>query len=252
MDKKISVLLVDDNIKIIQELSSYINAQSDMSIAGTACDGQEALIQIQKTKPDIVILDLIMPKLDGIGVVKQLNTMPIYKTPKIVLYSIFESGMKMVSSIHTNIEACLLKPQKSEYICDVIRSVIEKNKIGWDNIITDKCKDADLEEVVTQALIKIGIPAHLQGYQYCRSAIILSIKDTYLVDKITKDLYPGIAKLYKTTPSRVERAIRHAIITAWKRGNPQILNKYFEIGQGKPTNAEFIATVADLIRLSMK
>lgn len=246
MNQKISVLIVDDNVEITQELSSYINAQSDMTVAAAAYNGEEALNLIQTAEPDIVILDLIMPKLDGFDVLERLETMSLVKNPKIVLYSVMERGMEFVSSlIHTNIDSYILKPQSCEYICNVIRSVMTKSKILWSD-------DSDLEVVVTQYLKALGVPAKYRGYQYCRSAIIMLIRDTKLAHKITTKLYPQIADIYFTKPSCVERDIRCVIKKSLNRGNPQLIKRIFGFEHYEPSNSELLVGVADQIRLQMQ
>jgi two-component system response regulator (stage 0 sporulation protein A) len=263
MNKKISVLIADDNEDVVNELSEYLRAESDMEIAATAYNGEEAYGLILETHPDVIILDLVMPKLDGIGVLKKLQKSPMPQKPKIVVYSISSVAINMASSVNPSISYCLLKPQSCERICEVIRDVAAFPKTVSDtaaariNSLPQKSnEDADLETVVTDFIHELGVPAHIKGYQYIRSAIMMVVENMDLLNFITKQLYPEIAKAYNTTASRVERAIRHSIEVAWSRGKPEIMNEIFgytiHTGKGKPTNSEFIAMVADRIRLTLK
>ncbi len=263
MNKKISVLIADDNEDVTSELSTYIKGETDMEVAAVAYNGEEAYALILETHPDVVILDLVMPKLDGIGVLKKLQKSPLIKQPKIVVYSISSIAINMAASVNPSVVYCLLKPQSSERICEVIRDITSVTakvsaipSTAVSASLPDKNTEADLETVVTDFIHELGVPAHIKGYQYIRSAIMMVVENMDLLNFITKQLYPEIAKAYNTTASRVERAIRHSIEVAWSRGKPEIMNEIFgytiHTGKGKPTNSEFIAMVADRIRLTRK
>lgn len=263
MNKKISVLIADDNEEVANELSSHIKGETDMEVAAVAYNGEEAYELILETHPDVVILDLVMPKLDGIGVLKKLQKSPLPKRPKIVVYSISSIAINMAASVNPCVDYCLLKPQSCERICEVIRDMASVSvkipsvpSVARSASIPAKSEDADLETVVTDFIHELGVPAHIKGYQYIRSAIMMVVENMDLLNFITKQLYPEIAKAYNTTASRVERAIRHSIEVAWSRGKPEIMNEIFgytiHTGKGKPTNSEFIAMVADRIRLTLK
>ncbi|MCC8159805.1 MAG: sporulation transcription factor Spo0A [Oscillospiraceae bacterium] len=262
MNNKISVLIADDNEDLVTELSQHINEQSDMTVIAAAHDGNETYELILETKPDAVILDLVMPKLDGIGVLKRLQNTVLPKKPKIIVYSISSIAINMASSVSSSIDYCLLKPQSDERICEVIRDIVLVPNVAAvpaapkSLAVTQKNEEIDLETVVTDFIHELGVPAHIKGYQYIRSAIMMVVENMDLLNFITKQLYPEIAKAYNTTASRVERAIRHSIEVAWSRGKPEIMNEIFgytiHTGKGKPTNSEFIAMVADRIRLTLK
>lgn len=262
MNNKISVLVADDNEELTSELSEQIKAENDLELAATAYDGEEAYKLILETHPDVVILDLVMPKLDGIGVLKKLRSTPLPKKPKIIVYSISSVAINMASSV-AGVDYCLLKPQNCERICEAVRdlSAISKQTVipAMQKVLSAspaKEEEIDLETVVTDFIHELGVPAHIKGYQYIRSAIMMVVENMDLLNFITKQLYPEIAKAYNTTASRVERAIRHSIEVAWSRGKPEIMNEIFgytiHTGKGKPTNSEFIAMVADRIRLTLK
>ena len=260
MENKISVLIADDNIDITQTLTNHLKTFSDMKAVFTASDGVEAYKLILETTPDVVLLDLVMPNLDGPGVLKKLRNTQLAKKPKIIIHSISAAAINMALSAYPEIDYCLLKPQSDERICEVISDIAFEKKATVVPITpksisnTVNNEEADLETVVTDFIHELGVPAHIKGYQYIRSAMVVENMD--LLNFITKQLYPEIAKAYNTTASRVERAIRHSIEVAWNRGKPEIMNEIFgytiHTGKGKPTNSEFIAMVADRIRLTLK
>lgn len=261
MNNQVSVLIADDNEELTNELSDYIRSQSDMTISSIASNGEEAYELILETQPDVIILDLVMPKLDGIGVLKRLQNTTLTKKPKIVVYSVSSIAINMATNVSQLIDYCLLKPQSYERVCDVIRELTMVTKpsvvpITQHEISTQKAENVDLETVVTEFIHELGVPAHIKGYQYIRSAIMMVVENMDLLNFITKQLYPEIAKAYNTTASRVERAIRHSIEVAWSRGKPEIMDEIFgytiHTAKGKPTNSEFIAMVADRIRLHLK
>ena len=263
MNNKISVLVADDNKDVREELCTYITAEQDMHLAAAASDGEEAYEMILETRPDVVILDLIMPKLDGVGVLKRLNASPLPKRPKIILYSASSVAINMAASVSPSADYCLLKPQSPERVCEAARDLTASfgmSKIPVPSKLSAAAEarnePADLETVVTDFIHELGVPAHIKGYQYIRSAIMMVVENMDLLNFITKQLYPEIAKAYGTTASRVERAIRHSIEVAWSRGKPEVMNEIFgytiHTGKGKPTNSEFIAMVADRIRLTLK
>lgn len=257
MNKKISVLIADDNKELNNGIFEFIKTQPDMT-AYQAFDGNETFNMILETQPDIMILDLVMPNLDGIGLIKKLKNTKLEKTPKIILYSISSLAINVASSLG-NADFCMLKPQPNERICEAIRDLISAPAVPdapQAPAPSAKTHTKDLETAVTKVIHDLGVPAHIKGYQYMRTAIMMVIEDMNLLNYITKTLYPDIAKLYNTTSSRVERAIRHSIEVAWNRGKQELTNEIFgytiHSGKGKPTNSEFIAMVADKIRLDMK
>ena len=258
MKNLISVLIADDNSELAKELSDYIGAQADMRVASVAENGKEAYELIKETSPDVVILDMVMPELDGIGVLKKLQSAPTSKKPVVIVYSISTLVRTVETVLNLGADYYLLKPQSPERVCDTIREftgVIAPQKASLPEVKTD-AKSYDLETIVTDFIHELGVPAHIKGYQYIRSAIMMVVENMDLLNFITKQLYPDIAKAYNTTASRVERAIRHSIEVAWSRGKPETMNDIFgytiHTGKGKPTNSEFIAMVADRIRLQIK
>lgn len=266
----IRVLLADDNRDFIEILREYINTQEDMILSGVAYNGNDALELIKKEEPDVVVLDIIMPHLDGLGVMEKLGT--VSKRPRVIILTSFGQENMTQRAVQLGADYYILKPFDLETLGKRIRqlvgtteitpsmSSISKSVIQTDslsNVEKSGNKGAKIVEVeVTKMIQQMGVPAHVKGYQYLRDAIVSVINDVSLLGAVTKELYPMIAKKYNTTPSRVERAIRHAIELAWDRGNIEFMNKFFgytiNVDRGKPTNSEFIAMVADKLRISDK
>ncbi len=214
-------------------------------------NGTSALRLIESEKPDIAVLDVWLFQLDGIGTMKKaFSETPNTETSFIITMEGLNRRLFM-DSINSGASLCLPKPYSIESLFSHIENLTEnKEKI---NIEADELSGGELEYQITKIFHQIGIPAHIKGYQYLRTAIMYSVKDPEMIGNITKTLYPTIAKVYKTTTSRVERAIRHAIEVAWDRGDVDTLNSYFgytvQSSRGKPTNSEFIAMIADSLRL---
>lgn len=254
---KVKLLIVDDDKKYSEEIEDYIKTTDDISSAGCAEDGEEAVDMIRLTQPDVVLLDVILPKLDGIGVLRRVSASDMPVKPMFIINS--ASSLPSLYEVAASYGASyfMIKPQKAESICDVVRDLCGIKRTHKAEVpagISDKAYD--LETLVTDFIHDLGVPAHIKGYHYLRTAIMMVVKDMDLLNYITKELYPEIAKAYQTTSSRVERAIRHSIEVAWTRGKPQTMNEVFgytiNTGKGKPTNSEFIAMVADRIRLKVK
>ena len=258
MKKSISVLIADDNTELARELSDYIATVSDIDVVATAVNGKEAFSLMHETKPDAILLDMVMPELDGIGFLKKLQNTKLDKRPTVIVYSISTLARTVETALTLGADYYLLKPQSNERICDTIREFTKEPLPMHQDIVNGiaKSDNQDLETIVTDFIHELGVPAHIKGYQYIRSAIMMVVDNMDLLNFITKQLYPDIAKAYNTTASRVERAIRHSIEVAWSRGKPETMNEIFgytiHTGKGKPTNSEFIAMVADRIRLQTK
>ena len=270
MKEKISVLIADDNQEFSHTLSNYINAQDDMEIIGMAKDGTEAVEMIVNIQPDVVLLDVIMPHLDGLGVLERVNTMNSNKRPICIMLSAVGQDKVTQKAITLGAEYYVVKPFDIEILIKRIREIkFFKPNQESNNFITKDAKqpyidisnkngnkEENLEALVTNIIHEVGVPAHIKGYQYLREAIMMVVKDIDVINQITKSLYPKIAYKFNTTPSRVERAIRHAIEVAWGRGQQEIVEKIFgytiSASKGKPTNSEFIAMIADKLRLELK
>ena len=253
---KIKVLIADDDERYANELSDYINTSEDLTSAGIALDGEEVMGMIEQTKPDAVVLDMILPKLDGMGVLRRIAMSDIKEKPIIIVNSASSVPSLFEVSARYGASYFMIKPQSGESVCGVVRDLCGVKKTHTAQATVSADSSLDLETLVTEYIHELGVPAHIKGYHYLRTAIMMVVKDMDLLNYITKELYPEIAKAYQTTSSRVERAIRHSIEVAWTRGKPQTMNEVFgytiNTGKGKPTNSEFIAMVADRIRLKVK
>lgn len=256
MQNSISVLIADDNKVFANKLADFLRIQPGIKVAGVAYDGEEAYGMVLETKPDIVLIDIVMPKRDGLAVLKRLSETKLENTPEYIAMSVTSSERVIDSAANLGAEYFLLKPQENAAILDTIRSLTELPAADEAAVEVRPVSGPDLEGVVTKYIHELGVPAHIKGYQYIRSAILMVIEDMDVLNYITKQLYPAIAKQYGTTSSRVERAIRHSIEVAWNRGKQETLNEIFgytiDTDKGKPTNSEFIAMVADQIRLKQK
>lgn len=224
-----------------------------------AMNGEDALAKISKNHPEVVMLDVWLSKLDGIGVLRACRGMnwDKEKAPSFIVISSVSNQNVFIQASEAGAELCLLKPVNIESLCEHIRSIADHRRKDIPAVaLQPEDKTPDIETQVTQIIHQIGVPAHIKGYQYLRTAILLTVKDSDIINSVTKVLYPSVAKKYATTTSRVERAIRHAIEVAWDRGDVDTLNSYFgytiQQGRGKPTNSEFIAMIADNLRLKYK
>ena len=255
--EKVSVLIADDNRVFAEGLCDYLKTRDKIASVNVAYDGEEAYGMITETKPDIVLLDIIMPKRDGLSVMNRISNSHLAKKPMCIALSVTGSERIMKTCQEYGFEYFLLKPQTNEAIYDTILSFgARSGRTSFEVVSQDGKKEYDLEALVTDFIHELGVPAHIKGYQYVRTAIMMVVENMELLNYITKQLYPVIAKKYSTTSSRVERAIRHSIEVAWSRGRPETMNQIFgytiDTGKGKPTNSEFIAMVADRIRLQVK
>lgn len=252
MSEKISVLIVDDNREFCEMLEDYLISTDEFSIIGIAYNGLEAVKMIQEKEPEIVILDIIMPHLDGIGVLEKLNNLELPTRPKVIILTTLGQEFMTKRTVELGADYYILKPFDLNVLGTRIRQ-LAKNQGAT---IQHPAKERNLDVEVTKIIHEMGVPAHIKGYQYLRDAILLVIDDVSLLGAVTKELYPMIAERYETTPSRVERAIRHAIELAWDRGNVDMMNRFFgytiNVERGKPTNSEFIAMVADKLRIQTK
>ena len=221
-----------------------------------ASNGEEALELMTQGHPDVVIADVWLSKLDGIGLVRQAQSVNFApdRAPAFVIVSMVTNRSIFVEANRAGAVLCLPKPLDPGSLCSHVENIVKSRASGT---LTGKAGDIpDVETQVTKIIHQIGVPAHIKGYQYLRTAIIMAINDAEVINSVTKVLYPSVAKKYRTTTSRVERAIRHAIEVAWDRGDIDTLNAYFgytiEQGRGKPTNSEFIAMISDNLRLQYK
>lgn len=254
MQKKLKVLIGDNSINF-GDLCADMLTKLDVEVTLMPKDGVKVLEGIKMTNPDVVVIESFMSQMDAIGVMKDINKASSFN-PKIIVISGYDNKFIEKEIMENGASYYMLKPFDISTLCDRIIAIggLPQNNLmqAGNNIeIND-----DLESIVTDVILHIGVPAHIKGYHYIREAIMLSVNDPNMINSVTKLLYPTVAKKYNTTSSRVERAIRHAIEIAWDRGDVDTLNAYFgytiNTGRGKPTNSEFIAMIADKLRLKLK
>lgn len=256
MNEEIKVLIADGNKEMSVQLSDFLSKQKDFKVQGYVDNGIDAVEKIIEEKPDIVILEMLLPKIDGIGVLKAVQSKKIEKRPVFLVLSSLSQEVMIREAISLGAYCFMLKPFDFSILTERIRRVMKKEKTV--KVVEKKrtINDENLEKEITSIMHDIGVPAHIRGHQYLREAILLSVHNQDLLGAVTKNLYPTVATTYKTTPSRVERAIRHAIEVAWSRGRLDTLQNVFgytiNITKGKPTNSEFIAMIADKMKLEMK
>ena len=258
-EEKITILMADDNKEFCDAIISYLEKQPDMQVVGVAYDGHEAYEKIQQLKPDIAIIDGVMPKLDGLGVLEKLNLNDtVGYAPICIILSAITLDKVTQKAMELGAEYYIAKPFDLESLVMRIRQLKQqlKSPIQKAGANGHKNHALHLETKITGILHEIGVPAHIRGYHYMREAIMMAVDDLDILNYITKELYPTIAKKCNTTPSRVERAIRHAIEVAWSRGKVEIIDSMFGYTisnqKGKPTNSEFIALISDRLRLELK
>lgn len=262
--ERLNVAIADDNEKMMQMLGMLISNDKDLELVGQANNGDDILDIIKKKTPDVVLLDIIMPKLDGLSVMEKVNSdADIGKKPSFIIVSAVGQDRITENAFQLGADFYILKPFDQSMLLNRIKSLRIRRELKGKTVNQGKGMEQkipyierSLETDVTNIIHEIGVPAHIKGYQYLRDAIILCVSDIEMLNSITKILYPTIAKRHQTTPSRVERAIRHAIEVAWSRGKMDTIDELFGYtvnnGKGKPTNSEFIALIADKIRLEYK
>jgi len=256
------VLVCDDNRSFTNTVSTFLASQSDEELVDTALNGKEALEKIFSDEYDVVILDLVMPELDGLGVMEKLVQAGMMKMPKIILQSAISQEFVIKEALELGAYCFMLKPYDLNVLADRIRIANGDTVVATPNFInlpdTSEYVEVsiDPEIEVTNLMHKVGIPANISGHQFLREAILMVIEDRGLISGITKELYPNVARKCKTTSAKVERSIRHAIEVCWLRGRVDVLENTFGYTinpeRGKPTNSEFIAMVADKIRMSLR
>ena len=259
MDTTTRVLIADSGEDFRRMLAEVMNSEEDLQVVGTAGDGQEALALAESLRPDVLVTDLVLARLDGLGLLSALAGRE--DAPAAIVLSGFFNDKVVANCSELGVSYFMPKPCDVANLLTRIRQVAADRRSGGGAVspgvaIAPVPKEPSLETVVTDIIHEIGVPAHIKGYQYLREAIILTVNDMDAINAVTKVLYPAVAKKFATTPSRVERAIRHAIEVAWDRGDLETLQKFFGYTvsniKGKPTNSEFIAMIADSLTLRRK
>ncbi len=255
MDASVKVLIVDESTEERRILRERLQSEGFATVA-EASNGESALQSILTNTYDVVILDIWLSQLDGISVIRRVKEKISQKScPLFILVSSSTNSKLLMEANHAGADICLIKPYGLDNMMEHIRSLTEIRQ--KETPITESFQAVpDMETQVTKIIHQIGVPAHIKGYQYLRSAILMTVMDNEIINSVTKVLYPSVARKYDTTTSRVERAIRHAIEVAWDRGDLETLNSFFgytvQNSRGKPTNSEFIAMIADNLRLKFK
>ena len=252
MDNQATVMIADNTEEFCSSLVTALQRSEGFRVVGTANDGEQAVRMILEKQPQILGLDLMLSKKDGLSVLKAISTMD--RKPAVLASSGFITDYVASAAANLGVQYLMLKP------CDMTALTERLEELrGGQNIRSFSAAQESkpsIEAMVTSIIHEIGVPAHIKGYQYLREAIIIAVEDMDVINAITKVLYPQVAKAFQTTPSRVERAIRHAIEVAWDRGDLDTLQRFFGYTvsntKGKPTNSEFIALIADKLQLQLK
>ncbi len=256
MDKKLKVMIADDTTEFGQLCMKVLKSYG-MDVFLAPKDGAKLLTGIKTQGVDVVLMDVFMQNLDALGVLEALDSLEMKAKPMVMVMSSFDNPRLERETLGAGAAYYFLKPFDMDVLAERILQLT-----GWHTderpirMSSGSVSNPDIEVMVTEIIHQIGVPAHIKGYHYLREAIILAVKNSDIINSVTKQLYPTVAKKYATTSSRVERAIRHAIEVAWDRGDVDVLNSYFGYtihnGRGKPTNSEFVAMIADKLRLRLK
>ncbi|MBQ8719323.1 MAG: sporulation transcription factor Spo0A [Clostridia bacterium] len=257
MTTKIKVLLVDADEDMRRAISAAISETTDLLLVGMTDDGEQVTELVRRFEPDVVVLDLVLRQSDGIEVVQALRRAKLHT--HIIIHTRFYTQYVITECAAMGADYFVPKGKSLSLLLDRVRAVAAPRVPDYPGVPVGEAPQPqapDLETMVTDIIHEIGVPAHIKGYQYLREAIILTINDMEIINAVTKVLYPEVARKFNTTPSRVERAIRHAIEVAWDRGDIEVLQKFFGYTvsniKGKPTNSEFIAMIADSLTLRRK
>ena len=251
MEKMYRVLLANSSEEFSEKLAAAIKQTDRYVIVGTANDGIRAIDLLRETKPEILVVDMMLPQADGVAVLKA--ALSLEKKPIFLVLADFMTEFISNLLMNIGVQYVLLKPCTTRAVVERMNEIRESMspKQGM-----RRPREANVEAMVTAMIHEIGVPAHIKGYQYLREAILIAVNDMEVINAITKVLYPQVARTFSTTPSRVERAIRHAIEVAWDRGDLETLQRFFGYtvsnAKGKPTNSEFIALIADKLQLQLK
>ena len=257
MENNIKILIADSNSDFAQSLTDILKKHAGIEVAGCVADGMAAVRAAREMQPDVIVMDIVIPPLDGLCAIREINKLGLKKKPDIYVTSKFSSEASIREAVELGVSYFMIKPFDMEMLADRLLSVASAQTASRTEVNLHKEKnEAELEVRVTKMIHEVGVPAHIKGYQYLRDAIMMTVDDMNVINAITKVLYPTVARHYSTTSSRVERAIRHAIEVAWDRGDVEVLQKVFgyTVSQtkGKPTNSEFISMLADRLRLELK
>ncbi len=252
MENKIKIIITENAGEFSREELSAVSA-ANIELLFSGKDSAELIAKIIQLQPDAVITDAFLKNSDCLSVIKDEAILSMVKRPIFIVVSSFNSKILEEELLSDGAKMYIVRPYSLLAVCEKTKSLLESS-FGAKNYRA--FNEIAVELQVTEILHQIGVPAHIKGYHYLRDSIIMSVKIPEIINAVTKQLYPAVAKKYNTTSSRVERAIRHAIEVAWDRGDVDVLNSYFGYtihnSRGKPTNSEFIAMISDKLRLKLK
>ena len=252
MDKQRRVLIADNSEEFCMRLKASIEQIPGYEVVGTALNGNDAVDLLQKNRPDVLLMDLLLSDLDGISVLRRASELE--PAPVCMVMTGFLTEYAASAAAGLGVRYFMAKPCRCEAVVERLGEILQSDEQGKHHAV--KRAEVNIEAMVTSVIHEIGVPAHIKGYQYLREAIKIAVNDMEVINAITKVLYPQVAKAFSTTPSRVERAIRHAIEVAWDRGDLETLQRFFGYTvsntKGKPTNSEFIALIADRLQLQLR
>ena len=245
MNRKVKILLADASDDARGLLQTALERSGRFEVVASTGDGTQVVELVRMHKPDVIVMDLILPGLDGLSILRKLKE---EDHPEVLVTSNFVRQEMVAEAGNLGAAMFISKPYSEDAMIEHLLRIAEKR--------SEQFHAPGLEEMVTAIIHEVGVPAHIKGYQYVREAIMITVEDMEVINSVTKVLYPEVAKRYHTTPSRVERAIRHAIEVAWDRGDIETLQRFFGYTvsniKGKPTNSEFVAMISDRIRLRLK
>ena len=254
MNPNTKILICDENREERLQLTNDLTKEGYRYIE-YAENGDDALNLMKRVHYDVIIVDLWISGIDGIGIIRSKDKLNPKTMPKFILMSPVNKSSILIEASDAGADICLLKPFDVSSLANHIDALAKQRRME-SSVDFNIDNTTNIETQVTKIIHQVGIPAHIKGYQYLRAAILMAIEDSEVINSVTKILYPGIAKKFQTTTSRVERAIRHAIEVAWDRGDVDVLTSYFgytvNTSSGKPTNSEFIAMIADNMRIRYK
>lgn len=262
-NNRIKVLIADDNIEYGELLKEYINRHEDVCVIGLAEDGIQAISKIEELEPDVVILDIVMPKLDGIGVLEKIQSDNLIKKPQFIVLTAIGQDMFVQNAVRLGAEYYIVKPFDADVLLSRIRQIYKEKRsslFSYRSITESKGKnrsekqvrEISIEGAVTEIMLNLGVPPHIAGYQYTREAIIQIINNSKGANSLSRVIYPAVAEKYNTTPQKVERSIRNAIDNAWERLQNKPHTEALDIFKKKPTNLEFISAIADRVRINSR
>ncbi len=255
---RIKLMVVEDNTELRRMIADYFSVKDDIEVVGAAANGVEALVQLEDTNPDVMLLDMIMPKMDGFEMLTRMQQMETAQNPEVIALTALCRDDFISRAIELGARYYMVKPFDFELLYQRVTEVASKRReASAQGAPTPNVRSGrTLEERTATLFLTVGIPAHIKGYQYLREAVRLIIEKPDMINRITKELYPTIARRFATSSSKVERAIRHAIEVAWGRGRIDVLDQVFGPNvcslESKPTNGEFIALVADKLQMDTR